>query len=313
MVVYSARMGTEVVTAEPLRQGNLFTGEWVTVGQKKTPLQQLDLFPIGQTFRFGERVRPYLANAPRPTLELISEDPRTEEEMEQDRLKQAQALTVDLFAPTSPAAAEPTAVRVAQPPAKLGLVSPSPDEPSALLDEDEADEEVSPPADPPLTKYAAYRELVRLAEERAMTTALSPVSALAETISMSAAKFQAQYAGLTSSEIAAALQIGEFRGKQQVEARSRQSLSASDTTGDTAQPRDWDIPVLWTSRADLLKRRPDLAEAIKALSEYEVEAMAALVGEALQEFYWIQLNVVLSLYLDHDLRLHLNVTKGKRE
>lgn len=63
------------------------------------------------------------------------------------------------------------------------------------------------------------------------------------------------------------------------------------------------IPILWTSRADMLKRRPDLVDKINALPDDDLEELAGLIGEAVQEFYWIQLNVVLSLYLDHDLHL----------
>jgi hypothetical protein len=63
------------------------------------------------------------------------------------------------------------------------------------------------------------------------------------------------------------------------------------------------IPILWTSRADMLKRRPDLADTLNHLHNDQLEDLAGLIGQALEEFYWMQLNVVLSLYLDHDLRL----------
>jgi hypothetical protein len=54
-----------------------------------------------------------------------------------------------------------------------------------------------------------------------------------------------------------------------------------------------------------------LREKIQSLGDYEIEALGALVGEALEEFYWIQVNVILSLYLDHQLQLRLQVPQGK--
>jgi hypothetical protein len=72
-------------------------------------------------------------------------------------------------------------------------------------------------------------------------------------------------------------------------------------------PPDPDIAILWINRQDLLQRRPDLAPQIEKLGDHEVEALGALVGEALQEFFWIQLNVILSLYLDHELQLRRRV------
>ena len=70
-----------------------------------------------------------------------------------------------------------------------------------------------------------------------------------------------------------------------------------------------EIPILWTSAADMQERRPDLAPQLARLREDEIEALGALVGQALEEFYWMQLNVVLSLYLDHKLGLRRVVRK----
>jgi hypothetical protein len=75
---------------------------------------------------------------------------------------------------------------------------------------------------------------------------------------------------------------------------------------------DEDIPILWVKRTDLLKRRPDLAPEIKRLNDDELAFLAERIGDALEEFYWIQLNVVLSLFLDHQLALHLKVPKQKK-
>ncbi len=284
-------MGTETTHSETVQQGNLFTGEWVTVGRKKTRFHQLDMFSLQETFVFGQRVRPYLANAPRSPLELISEDPRTEDEMENDRFKQAEALTANMF------------TEMAIPDHSKSQPVSEPLQPvEAITDKDEDEEtEVVPSPEPLPTKYAVYVELVRLAEERAMTISIAPVFAIAETISMSTAKFQALQVGLTGGEIAAALLIGDFRGKQRREAQSTQP-SFSEMHKLMPQ-RPMDIPVLWLNRADLVKRRPDLAPIITKLRDDEIEDLSALVGQALQEFYWIQLNVVLSLYLDHDLKL----------
>lgn len=97
--------------------------------------------------------------------------------------------------------------------------------------------------------------------------------------------------------------------------REAERLTTPLPLAETSEPlepalQDWDIPVLWTSRADMIKRRPDLTPAIQELRDYEIEALAALLGEALQEFYWIQLNVILALNLDHDLQLLKRVKRN---
>ncbi len=267
--------------AEVPLQHDLFTGEWVdnrTRQQKQTDSQrdqpkQTDMFSQREVAQFGVRANPVMPLSP-GRLQLIREDPRTEEEIEADLMRQAQKNTYELF--------------------------PSPEN-----DESDDEDELAelPPAEKPPTQYEAYLNLVKLAEERAMTVQSTPTILLADTITLSSAKLTAQLAGLTGYEITAALTIGDFRGKAQRE-------NQHSETPPQCKPHEEDIPILWTSRADMLKRRPDLAEKIASLRDDEIADLAGLVGQALEEFYWIQLNVVLALYLDHDLRLTQKVSKS---
>ncbi len=302
----------------PLQQ-DMFTQTWVdnrSRSQKHTAgLQQMPMFSIHETFAFGARVRPYLSNAPRPPLELISEDTRTPEEIEQDLMREAQQYTalmpgISLLDPPTPNEEKPHAapapVQSITVDTTLETMFGSPtvipiEEPADENTEDEADEETLPPTAPPPSKYAAYRELIRVAEEQAAILFQSPGAALSESISMSLAQFDAKRVGLTESEIQMTLSIGTFRGKQQVE---QQAAAVSVPESESKQE---DIPILWLNRSDLIKRRPDLAAVIQKLGEHEVDFIASKVGEALEEFFWIQLNVVLSLYLDPDLQLRLRV------
>ncbi|MBZ0282463.1 MAG: hypothetical protein K8L97_17110 [Anaerolineae bacterium] len=315
----------------PLQQ-DMFTGKLVDTRSRsqrqRTGLEQLAMFSLNQTFVFGQRVRPYLANAPRPTLELISEDVRTPEEIEQDLIHEAQRYTVlmpglslldsltqdeekpneapveegivqgvipveERVAPAEPKTANTTLETIFASPVVIPI-----EEPVDEATEDESDEEALPATAPPLSKYAAYLELVRVAEEQAAILSQSPAAALSETISVSLAQFDAKRAGLTESEIQMAVAISTFRGKPQTEQQAA-------VPKPKPEPIDEDIPILWLTRSDLLKRRPDLATVIQKLGEHEIEFIASKVGEALEEFYWIQLNLVLSLFLDHDLQLRL--------
>ncbi|MBZ0285025.1 MAG: hypothetical protein K8L97_30095 [Anaerolineae bacterium] len=322
-------------------QHNMFTGAWVdnrSRSQKQTAgLQQIPMFSIHETFAFGARVRPYLANAPRPTLELISEDTRTPDEIEQDLMRDAQRNTVlmpglnALETATQNGGkpdesligegiAQPVTVAVVgstvqtQPQmadnTTLETIFASPavipiEEPVDEDTEDEVDEEVLPPAAPPPSKYAAYLELIRVAEERSATLSQSPAAALSETISASLAQFDAKRAGLTENEIQMAVAIGTFRGKPQPE----QQVTVPTPE---PEPKDEDIPIMWLNRSDLIQRRPDLVAVIQKLGEHEIQFLASKVGEALEEFYWIQLNVILSLFLDHELQLCLQVPARQR-
>ncbi len=212
-------------------QNDMFTGAWIdnrSRTQKQVAgLQQMPMFSIHQTFTFGQRVRPYLANTPRPPLELISEDTRTPEEIEQDLIREAQRNTVlmpglDVLPTPKSDGTKPDALpseEIAQPavmPTGDNTTQPQPRTPETALEtvfaspavvpieelideeaQDEADEEMLPPTAPPPSKYVAYVELVRLAEERAATLSQSPAAALSEIISKSLAQFDAKRVGLT--------------------------------------------------------------------------------------------------------------------
>jgi hypothetical protein len=292
-------------------QIDLFTGERVdtrSAAQKKIDNErqrprQMEMFPQREIAQMGVSAHPLMPFSP-GKLVLIAEDPRTEEEIEQDLMRQAQAMTPDLFVgllsvPQTVASA--SEIRPIAEPTHPTAIEPAI---AYLLPDDETDEtETSLPPDPPLTKLAAYLALVNAAQEQAATLSTTPVSALSESISMNLAKLDARHTGLTGDEIAAALTIGAYLGRKLLLSVQTARQPSQVTTSSK------DIPILWTTKADMLKRRPDLALQVEQLRDDEVEALAALVGEALQEFYWMQLNVVLSLYLDHDLRLTRMVRK----
>lgn len=253
-----------------------------------------------------------MANAPRPVLELIAEDTRTSEEIEQDLMLEAQRNTVllpglsplepadipvetekpSLPADLSAAVETNTSVKITSPEASLEAIVASPatipiDEPA----DDEPEPEALPPLPSPPSKFAAYQTLIQVVQEQAAILSQSSAAALSETISLRLAQFYAKHAGLTETEIQMAMAIGTFRG-QQVE---------------VSQSEEEAVPIVWFTRSDLVKRRPDLATVIHKLGDHEVEFIASKVGEALEEFYWIQVNVVLSLFLDHELQLRLHV------
>ncbi|MBL8163275.1 MAG: hypothetical protein JNJ61_14910 [Anaerolineae bacterium] len=291
----------------------LFSGELVdtrTATQKQADLQreqpqQTEMFRQRDVAQFGVRARPQMSLSPHTKLVLIAEDPRTEEEIERDHLRQAQELTAALFPADRPPELPPALLDTA--------LTTSPSVVETAQEESEVIEdnppEALPPAPPLPSKYSAYVELVKAAEEQAGTLSATSAMLLSQRITLSAAMFDAKRAGLNDTEIATAVTIGEFRGRTPREAK------AEPVTSTQPEPEiedDAEIPILWASRADFLTRRPDLAEQIGGLREHEIEALAALVGQALEEFYWIQLNVILSLFLDHDLRL-TRVAKRSRQ
>lgn len=57
------------------------------------------------------------------------------------------------------------------------------------------------------------------------------------------------------------------------------------------------FPTNSVAKEDLLYCRPDLERQIETLDDSDVERIANKVGEALQETYWMALNIVLSNYL----------------
>jgi hypothetical protein len=95
-------------------QHDMFTGELVDnrsrhqkrlENQAQQPHQML-MFKIGEMMPLGASVRPWLKDLPRPQLELVSEDPRTPEEVELDLLRAAATLTSPMFG-SEPALAPP--------------------------------------------------------------------------------------------------------------------------------------------------------------------------------------------------------------
>jgi hypothetical protein len=251
-------------------------------------------------------------------LRLIAEDPRTEEEIEQDRLREAERLTMALF--TEPQISPDSQTLPDQSlSAEASLYSSqTASESDEMEDEDEEDPEALPPLEAPLSHYAAYLQLVAAAEEQAATVSASSSLQIAQRIRLSAAQVEAKRAGLNETEISTAIAIGAFRGG----ASPKALLPGRREKVDDSEPvpaevgtnaTEAEIPILWLDRSDLVKGRPDRAEKLQALGADELEALAALVGEALEAFYWIQLKVILSLYLDHDLQLNLQVPQRLRQ
>ncbi len=90
----------------PQLQFDMFTGEPVdnrTRKQKKQDKErgqpkQTEMFSQREIAQFGVNPHPLLALSPNTKLLLIPEDPRTEEEIEQDRQRAAQKQTYQMFA-----------------------------------------------------------------------------------------------------------------------------------------------------------------------------------------------------------------------
>jgi hypothetical protein len=64
--------------------------------QRERP-QQTEMFSQRELAQFGVRANPQMPLSPKTRLELAMEDPRTEEEIDRDRMKVAQELTHPLF------------------------------------------------------------------------------------------------------------------------------------------------------------------------------------------------------------------------
>ncbi len=99
------------MTPETPRQHNMFTGEWDdnrTRRQKKLDRereqpQPLEMFSQRDLAQFGVKARPLLPLSPNTKLLLIPEDPRTPEEVERDRQREAEANTTPMFSDTNQA------------------------------------------------------------------------------------------------------------------------------------------------------------------------------------------------------------------
>jgi hypothetical protein len=60
------------------------------------------------------------------------------------------------------------------------------------------------------------------------------------------------------------------------------------------------IPTNWVSRDDLIYSHPDRKEQIEALEDSDIEYIAGKVGDALQETYWLAMDIVLSTYFEQE-------------
>jgi hypothetical protein len=74
-----------------------------------------------------------------------------------------------------------------------------------------------------------------------------------------------------------------------------------ETTSSLSQPT-LTPSLTWLNRDDLVKCRPDLAGAIEKLGDQELEVIGTLLLSALQELYRIQLDLILTLYFQAQIR-----------
>lgn len=65
--------------------------------RERTKPRQAEMFPQREMAQFGVKPNPKLPISPKTSLELAMEDLKTEEEIEQERMKAAQELTYSLF------------------------------------------------------------------------------------------------------------------------------------------------------------------------------------------------------------------------
>ncbi len=206
--------------AEVPLQRDMFTGELVDNRSRyhkrrdkarSQPTQPL-LFSLQETLQIGVSVRPWLKDAPKPKLELVSEDPRTEEEKERDLRREAEALTGNLFA---------------------NLPNPNGDkEAGEELEADAEDEQLTvAPEDPETSQWTVYLELVRLLEEQTTTLWIDEAYRQSFYSQLPLAILSAMSAGLTGAEITAAIQIGIFRGNQKRAEASNRAFSVPRQAG----------------------------------------------------------------------------------
>ncbi|MCL4878515.1 MAG: hypothetical protein KJ064_17780 [Anaerolineae bacterium] len=114
-------------------QYQMFTGELVdnrTRSQKQTDQQranpqQARMFSQRDMAQFGVNARPLFSLSPRMLLPMMLEDPRTEEEIERDRMKEAQRLTVPLFPHHEDATTPQTAMAAGTPMTPFPMLQPT--------------------------------------------------------------------------------------------------------------------------------------------------------------------------------------------
>jgi len=183
-------------------QRDMFSGELAdtrTRAQKEAarrraqPQQQL-MFSQRDIAQIGVNPHPMIPLSPHTKLRLISEDPRTEEEIERDRQRAAEALTGKLF------------------PDEAALDSR---DDAALENEGAGDEETDDTvaseteAD---NKFTAYLSLVSLTREQATTVWIDPTCRGQFMAQLPNAVLAAYNAGLSEAEIGSAIRVGEFLG-----------------------------------------------------------------------------------------------------
>jgi hypothetical protein len=304
---------------EPLQQRTIW-GEWETKRTRSSHLQQTQMFSINETFEFGARVRPWLADVGKPTLELICEDVRTPEEIARDLMRESEELTIPMFTNEG-----------------LQQSGDTPEQ-EAVDSEGEQEQPLRPVASEEVTKLSCYLALVNLAHEQVVTLWVDEVYRQRFYNQLPQAILYAQGAGLSNSEISAAMQIGEFQGKQEREAAPHVAAAISGANGTNpapppplnAQPAPRDatahegfrarlrrekhplrtrhppsktpdvVPSLWMERDYIQKRLPYLAEGISHLDKDELTSLAESISEALQQSYWSILGITLSHHLDRE-------------
>lgn len=99
----------------PALQRDMFTGQLADtrssyrkrLDRERNQPQQMQMFRAREVVDIGASVRPWLKDLPSYPLVLESEDVRTEEEVERDLMREAEALTVPLFVEETPAEITP--------------------------------------------------------------------------------------------------------------------------------------------------------------------------------------------------------------
>ena len=61
--------------------------------------------------------------------------------------------------------------------------------------------------------------------------------------------------------------------------------------------RSQPFPISYVSREDLVNCCPELKDQIKSLDDSDIDNIADKVGDALQESYWMALEIILTGYL----------------
>lgn len=328
------------MSVEAPLQFHMFSGELVdnrTSTQRRADREhnvpkQKEMFSIQETVQIGVNLRPWLSEAPKPSLVLVSEDPRSEEQIECDLMREAEALTVSLF------------TDVVQ---QDGEDKPEDVDPDNENSHEPPEKAVDGEA---VTKFSAYRALVTLVREQAVTLWVDSAYRQRYYNQLPLTIQDAQGAGLTATEISAAMQIGEFLGNRErqaarptsglifdassanasppgeaaktapaspspplnpqpvtrgVEPREglRARLRREGVSVRTRQPKPTApevVPTRWMEREHIQKRLPYLAEGIARLDEDELASLAESMSEVLQETYWTILGITLAHYLDHE-------------